>query len=245
MITALGRARESLRASALVFQWSLGHRQIENELGIGYTGLAAALDRMDTRACVVFKASEHGSQQPPLPPLPRAERPSSMNEEPLSPGLPPDLRQYDGHNGNTASSINSNERYPSGTTKTFDRMSAFDESHETRSHHTTLSDSGATLEALVGLDLNATKVTRLKADPFSMPRWSPRNTAGGDAANLKTALICAVRGKNHERIEQLLNQGVSPNTGPEHLALKEAVANSDAEAVRLLLLFGADPNGTD
>jgi hypothetical protein len=32
--------------------------------------------------------------------------------------------------------------------------------------------------------------------------------------------------------------------GPEQLALKEAVANSDAEAVRLLLLFGADPNGT-
>ncbi|KAH6952493.1 ankyrin repeat-containing domain protein [Ilyonectria sp. MPI-CAGE-AT-0026] len=267
MITALGRTRESLPMSALMFQWSLGNENIENELGIGYTGLAAALDRMDTRAGHArSKASEHGlryrpssasqhhgveghgvsgSQQPPLPALPSVERSSSMNQEPLSPGLPLDLRQYGGHNNYTASSISSNERYHSGTTATFDRMSTFDESHETRSHHTAMSDSEATLEELAGLDLNATKVVRLKADPFSMPRWNPRNTAGADTANLKTALISAVRGKNHKLIEQLLDRGVSPNTGPDHLALKEAVANSDAEAVRLLLLFGADPNGTD
>ncbi|RSL82262.1 hypothetical protein BHE90_003527 [Fusarium euwallaceae] len=268
MIIALGRTRESLRMSALMFQWSLGNEKIENELGIGYTGLAAALDRMDTRAGVArAKSDGHGSQyrpssasqhrgieghgiittnQPPLPPLPWAERTSSITQEPLSPGLA-DLRVYGGSNNmNTASSISSNERYHSGTTATFDRMSTFDESHETRSQHTTLSDSEASLEELSGLDLNGgTKVVRLKADPFSMPRWNPRNTAGADAANLKSALISAVRGKNHKLIEQLLDRGVSPNTGPEHMALKEAVMNSDAEAVRLLLLFGADPNGTD
>ncbi|KAH7110016.1 ankyrin repeat-containing domain protein [Dactylonectria estremocensis] len=225
MITAIGRTRESLRMSALMFKWRLGNEKIENELGIGYTGLAAALDRMDTWAGVArSKASEHGSQyrpssasqhcgieghgvstsqQAPLPPLPWAERSSSMNQDPLNPGLPPDLRQYGGHNNHTAGSISSNERYHSGTAAT------------------------------------------LKADPFSMPRWNPRNTAGADGANLKIALISAVRGKNHKLIEQLLDRGISPNTGPDHLTLKEAVANCDAEAVRLLLLFGADPNGTD
>ncbi|KAM5358601.1 hypothetical protein ACJZ2D_015146 [Fusarium nematophilum] len=277
MITALGRTRESLRMSALMFQWTLGNEKIENELGIGYTGLAAALDRIDTRAGVSrAKTSDHGGSQyrpssasqhrgveghgqapaaagaaaqpqPPLPPLPWTERSSSMNQEPLSPGLPMDLRQYGSstQHHNTASSVSSNDRYHSGTTATFDRMSTFDESHETRSHHTHISDNEATLEELAGLDLNAQKVVKLKADPFSMPRWNPRNTAGADAANLKTALISAVRGKNHKLIEQLLDRGVSPNTGPDHLALKEAVLNSDAEAVRLLLLFGADPNGTD
>ncbi|KAF4978246.1 hypothetical protein FZEAL_5351 [Fusarium zealandicum] len=264
MIIALGRTRESLRMSALMFQWSLGNEKIENELGIGYTGLAAALDRMDTRAGVArSKASEHGSQyaasshrgvdshsvsghhQPPLPPLPWAERASSVTNEPIGHGTPLDLRQYNPANFPTASSVSSNERYHSGTTATFDRMSTFDESHEVRSQHTTVSDSDANLEELAGLDLNATKVVRLKADPFSMPRWNPRNTVGADAANLKTALISAVRGKNHKLIEQLLDRGVSANTGPEHNALKEAVVNSDAEAVRLLLLFGADPNGTD
>ncbi|KAF4438649.1 ankyrin 3 [Fusarium acutatum] len=272
MISALGRTRESLRMSALMFQWSLGNEKIENELGIGYTGLAAALDRMDTRAGMAprSKLSDHGgsqyrpssasqhrgveghgamsmASQPPLPPLPWTERSSSMREDTLAASLhQADARSFTGHHHNTASSIASNERYHSGTTATFDRMSTFDEHHEARSQHTAVSDSEVSLEELSGLDLNGgTKVVRLKADPFSMPRWNPRNTVGADAANLKSALLTAVRGRNHKLIEQLLDRGVSPNTGPEHLALKEAVLNSDAEAVRLLLLFGADPNGTD
>ncbi|KAF4497870.1 ankyrin 3 [Fusarium agapanthi] len=272
MISALGRTRESLRMSALMFQWSLGNEKIENELGIGYTGLAAALDRMDTRAGMAprSKLSDHGgsqyrpssasqhrgveghssmsmASQPPLPPLPWTERSSSMREDTLAASLhQADARSFTGGHHNTASSIASTERYHSGTTATFDRMSTFDEHHEARSQHTAVSDSEVSLEELSGLDLNGgTKVVRLKADPFSMPRWNPRNTVGADAANLKSALLTAVRGKNHKLIEQLLDRGVSPNTGPDHLALKEAVLNSDAEAVRLLLLFGADPNGTD
>lgn len=270
MISALGRTRESLRMSALMFQWSLGNEKIENELGIGYTGLAAALDRMDSRAGLAprSKVSDAGGSQyqpssasqyrgvenhgmsigsqPPLPPLPWTERSSSIHNDPLNASLHHDARSISGHHLNTASSVHSNERYHSGTTATFDRMSAFDESHETHSHNAAMSDSEVSLEELAGLDLNGgTKVVRINADPFSMPRWNPRNTVGADAANLKTALITAVRGKNHKLIEQLLDRGVSPNTGPDHLALKEAVMNSDAEAVRLLLLFGADPNGCD
>lgn len=268
MISALGRTRESLRMSALMFQWSLGNEKIENELGIGYTGLAAALDRMDSRAGVAprSKVSDAGgsqyrpssasahrgmeghvmsiNSQPPLPPLPWVDRSASLHTDPM--GSHHDARSFSNHHHNTASSVHSNERYHSGTTATFDRMSTFDEHHETRSQHTQISDSEASLEELAGLDLNGgTKVVRLKADPFSMPRWNPRNTNGADAANLKTALISAVRGKNHKLIEQLLDRGVSANTGSDHLALKEAVLNCDAEAVRLLLLFGADPNGID
>ncbi|KAF5228690.1 hypothetical protein FAUST_10920 [Fusarium austroamericanum] len=271
MISALGRTRESLRMSALMFQWSLGNEKIENELGIGYTGLAAALDRMDSRAGVAprSKVSDAGgsqyrpssasahrgmeghqmsiNSQPPLPPLPWAGGgTASLHTENIAASFHNDARSFSGHHPNGASSVHSNERYHSGTTATFDRMSTFDEHHETRSQHTQISDSEVSLEELAGLDLNGgTKAVRIKADPFSMPRWNPRNTVGADAANLKTALISAVRGKNHKLIEQLLDRGVSPNTGPDHLALKEAVLNTDSEAVRLLLLFGADPNGID
>ncbi|RYP69418.1 hypothetical protein DL769_005272 [Monosporascus sp. CRB-8-3] len=42
----LEKTREALRMSALVFQWSLGDTKIDESVGIGYTGLAAALDRM-------------------------------------------------------------------------------------------------------------------------------------------------------------------------------------------------------
>ncbi|EFX00162.1 ankyrin unc44 [Grosmannia clavigera kw1407] len=46
MRESLARSREALRMSALVFQWSLGEARIEESVGIGYTGLAAALDRI-------------------------------------------------------------------------------------------------------------------------------------------------------------------------------------------------------
>ncbi|EGU74488.1 hypothetical protein FOXB_15006 [Fusarium oxysporum f. sp. conglutinans Fo5176] len=240
MISALGRTRESLRMSALMFQWSLDRSSL--------TTVVRSTDLLLRRNIVAWRdtAPCRWLLNPPLPPLPWTERSSSMREDTLAASLHNDARSFTGHHHNTASSIASNERYHSGTTATFDRMSTFDEHHETRSHHTAVSDSEASLEELSGLDLNGgTKVVRLKADPFSMPRWNPRNTVGADAANLKSALLTAVRGRNHKLIEQLLDRGVSPNTGPEHLALKEAVLNSDAEAVRLLLLFGADPNGTD
>ncbi|KPM43981.1 hypothetical protein AK830_g2649 [Neonectria ditissima] len=288
MINALGRTRESLRMSALMFQWSLGNEKVEKEMGIGYTGLAAALDRIDSRAGVVrskmsdgngsiyrpSSASQHHgveghgssahsqhrgidshsinhSQQPPLPPLPWVERTSSSHHHQESASSHPADRdrdrdrQYGGNNGHSASSISSNERYHSGTTGTFDRMSTFDESHETRSHSGMSESAELSLEEVAGLDLSGNKVVRLKADPAGMPRWNPRSQSGPDAGNLKSALLSAVRGKNHKLVEQLLDRGVSPNTGADHLVLKEAVMNGDAESVRLLLLFGADPNATD
>lgn len=85
------------------------------------------------------------------------------------------------------------------------------------------------------------RVVRLKADPFSMPRWSPRNTAGAGAANLKAALLSAVQGANYTLVEQLLDRGVSPDGG----LLQEALMQRDLESIRLLLLFGADPNAAD
>ncbi|KAH7161143.1 ankyrin repeat-containing domain protein [Dactylonectria macrodidyma] len=269
MIGALGKTRESLRMSALMFQWSIGNEKIEREMGIGYTGLAAALDRMDHRAGISRSKTSDGPashyrpssssqhrgvegntapsqhSQPPLPPLPWTERSSSMHNENIVSPSADHIRQYSG-NGHTASSVSSNERYHSGTTATFDRMSTFDEAHETHSHSGMSESAEASLEELAGLELNNnTKVVRLKADPAAMPRWNPRSAAGGDAVNLRSALLSAVRGKNHKLVEQLLDRGVNPNTGSDQLALKEAVLNGDAESVRLLLLFGADPNVVD
>ncbi|CAK7239137.1 MAG: hypothetical protein STHCBS139747_000562 [Sporothrix thermara] len=85
------------------------------------------------------------------------------------------------------------------------------------------------------------KVVRIKADPFSMPRWQPRNTVGAGGANLKSALVSAVQGANYPLIEQLLDRGVSSDGGVLH----EAVLHHDIESMRLLLLFGGDPNGPD
>ncbi|RBQ97205.1 hypothetical protein VDGD_05392 [Verticillium dahliae] len=89
-----------------------------------------------------------------------------------------------------------------------------------------------------------TKVIRLKADPMNMPRWTPRHS-NTSTTSLKSALAAAVHAKNHKLVEQLLDRGVSPETGPDVHILVDAVIALDAESVRLLLLFGADPNTAD
>lgn len=288
MTLALARTRESLRMSALMFQWSLGSEKIDAGMGIGFTGLAAALDRLDQRSGNSNKArSEVGGPtvatpaspyhvapsnshsqlrgyddhaHAPLPPLPWNERASSHHTHDTVPShqpqhipslhdqrsfVTPDHRVTPTRHHTTSSArstTSSQDRHHSGTTGTFDRMSAFDESHE---HVSSEEDSDALLEEVAGIDINSTKAVRIKADPYTMPRWSPRNTAGADAANLKSALISAVRGRNHKLIEQLLDRGVPANTGPDFQALNEAVMMHDSETVRLLLLFGADPNEPD
>ena len=79
----LEKTREALRMSALVFQWSLGDDKIDESVGIGYTGLAAALERLtrvktglNSSAGTVrektYDVNHHVHEVPPdaLPPLP-------------------------------------------------------------------------------------------------------------------------------------------------------------------------------
>lgn len=256
MTNALQQIRESLRMSALMFQWSLGDEKIESDMGIGYAGLAAALDKLDNKRLGTIRQrpteaslSHHNLPQTrnvehaPLPPLPWAERTTSLAQPESS---PPDvrtplseLRQW---SATTASSLYSHDR--PGHTGTFDRLSSFE---ETLSHHTG-SDSAVNdgfADEIAGLDLGSNKVVRLKVDPFTIPRWSPRSSVSSDTSSMKGALASAIRGKNHKLVEQLLDRGVSPNTGPEVHALNEAAKVLDVESIRLLLLFGADPNERD
>ena len=161
---------------------------------------------------------------------------------PRSPGLraplSPDFRQ----NSPTTTlltapvglgTIDSYERY--------DRHSAMDDARSL----TNITEPDSFHEDPVALELDPSKVVHLNADPANMPRLYPQNAAEGDTANMKAALISAVRNKNHKLVEQLLHRGASTNTGPNIHALKEAVLTHDQESIRLLLLFGADPNSSD
>ncbi|ETN41577.1 uncharacterized protein HMPREF1541_03513 [Cyphellophora europaea CBS 101466] len=94
-------------------------------------------------------------------------------------------------------------------------------------------------------DKHAFQAIRIKVDPSTMPRWTPKQTTGANSPGLKNALINAVQQKKHTVIEQLLDNGVPANLGPEVSLLREAVLGRDGESVRLLLLFGADPNAVD
>ncbi|KAK0390538.1 hypothetical protein NLU13_0042 [Sarocladium strictum] len=280
---ALEKTKASLKMGALMFQWSLGEEKIQESKGIGFTGLAAALDRLDHGSKGSSKPKEpepvsrnvpHFHEQAllhsqptvhahmPLPPTPGANgahgwaidsihqpptpvswtdrHPSKheSNSTGFSNTLGPThdvLRQY---SVTSASSINSNERNLHGQ---FDRLSVIDDAQS----YAGTAESDSALEEVAGVELGSEKAVRAKVDPFSMPRWSARASVGSESGSMKSGLISAIRQKNHKMVEQLLDRGVAPNSGIDLPALREAINILDGESVRLLLLFGADPNEAD
>ncbi|OAQ61288.1 ankyrin repeat domain-containing protein [Purpureocillium lilacinum] len=106
------------------------------------------------------------------------------------------------------------------------------------------------LEALVEdvelLDLDSPKISYVKSEPFTMPRRRPRNNIDEDKAGSHEALVGAVCANDHRLLTQLLDRGVSPMSGAASShALNKAIVSHNGEALRLLLLYGADPNETD
>ncbi|RYP04455.1 hypothetical protein DL764_004466 [Monosporascus ibericus] len=109
----LEKTREALRMSALVFQWSLGDTKVDESVGIGYTGLAAALEHMSGSRSAVnlakaksVRAKTEVTHQvhavetmPQLPPLPymsnsrssAADHSSLPGRESSVPGREPSL----------------------------------------------------------------------------------------------------------------------------------------------------------
>ncbi|KAH7313771.1 ankyrin repeat-containing domain protein [Stachybotrys elegans] len=268
MIASLERTRESLRMSALMFQWSLGDDKINNEMGIGFTALAAALDRLDNKRAGSSAKSLHSSPshpqlpgsvprpqdvtQLPLPPLPFSERGGSSVQEPstISSLHSAEPRAVNPRymSGNTFISNSSNHSYMPHTpfsTNGFDRHMA----DETASNAgTAISDamSDNLLEEILGPDQDPSKPVRIQADPSAMPRWAPRGAgSGGESGNMKMSIVSAIRSKNHKLLSNILDQGVSPSASVNHHPLKEAVFVGDSESVRLLLVFGADANEVD
>lgn len=337
---SLEKSREALRMSALVFRWSLGEDEIDSTIGIGYTGLSAALDRMNgvsgsggsiKRSTTTDNNSISGqrapsinnspmntpvgappSQPPPAAPLPgpfdppRSQSNIGSGYEPnlfdLPPALPPlesghDRLDFMGNRINT-NSMNADEAFSdsghidrapsiirslrsskapsqsvireltvsemssptsggrstgvggdSASTHTAETDTLLEDllseadlnDHHRRDTHT--SSTCRTTQQSIGAGTQ--QFTRMKVDLNTVPRWTPRANTGTNNPQYKVALIQAVQKKAHTAMEQLLDRGTVPDSVTEVSLLREAVVNHDAEAVRLLLLFGADPNTID
>ncbi|ROW08371.1 hypothetical protein VMCG_03264 [Cytospora schulzeri] len=298
MRASLEKTSEALRMSALVFRWTIGGDEVDATIGIGYTGLAAALDRMNG----VKRTVSRNALQPPLDPL-SSRAPLTPQRGPshaarldlgpeLPPALPP-LAMLDRHStqsqdfmGNRITSATTiedlvdmgglSDRAPSRTarTGTASLRSVKGPTHSlvreiTRSNASSPTRTGSRGKSILNPDNASThtaetellledllsdldlserppqQVARLKADPSTVPRWTPRYNTGSNNPQLKVALAQAVQKRNHGIIEQLLDRGVSPDSLQEINLLREAIINRDTESVRLLLLFGADPNTFD
>ncbi|KAI0836249.1 ankyrin repeat-containing domain protein [Hypoxylon sp. FL0890] len=270
----LAKTREALRMSSLVFQWSLGDAKIDESVGIGYTGLAAALDRMSrgktvagitklkslsnsNNNTVVTHQVDEKSPVWPLPPLAathnkgsatdhsslRTHEESHHSNHSHNHGvqLLPEIHREPSISGYTVGSGTSSRGARERVTSTVDTMDRY-------VAHSMAASGGVTEVDTLVADMESVepyKVIRLKADPLTMPRWSPRNTVGADTPTLREAFLSAVESGNHKLVEQLLDRGVSPDSGSDAHILNHAISRHDAETVRILLLFGADPNTPD
>ncbi|KAI0162285.1 ankyrin repeat-containing domain protein [Xylariaceae sp. FL1272] len=302
MREALGKTREGLRMSALMFQWSLGDSKIDESLGIGYTALEAALDRMDNGPSSK-PASSSGSatriatqpsqpSQPSLPPTPPADihpeihddrhmtssptytqithddtrltRRSSMSlptyvlplrEDSLARPMASragaswagsELLDYHSTLGPKSPSMHRAE-----TLSTRSVTSRVTSSVQDGYHKDLSSSCLSEIESLYlgeSPDHGSTKqpkAVRLSANPAKMPRWTPRNLIGAETPSLRTELITAIQDGSSKVVEQLLDRGVSPGPDGNHHPLNLAIRHHDMETVRMLLLFGADPNTPD
>ncbi|KAI1169666.1 ankyrin repeat-containing domain protein [Nemania sp. FL0916] len=304
MRASLKRTRESFKMSALVFQWSLGEAKIDESLGIGYTALSAALDRLEgstSRKDAVVKANP-STDPPSTGPQPAGSQcadPLStdtqhtehvdtklVDEAPLEENIPivdalalrrvnsarlsaaipefpypprhdsiprlPDLPPESSWTGLSQYDLASSNSYGHGTSHRTDTVSIV--SHHSQSTPVSnpsedLRSHGlAELESLNLSDMEhvyeakPAKIVRVPVDPSKMPRWVPRSSEGADAPSSKLSLITAIQRRNKKAVEQLLDCGGLSNIGPDHHALNEAVRQHDLEIVRLLLVFGADPN---
>ncbi|KAI0157152.1 ankyrin repeat-containing domain protein [Hypoxylon sp. FL1284] len=255
----LGKTREALRMSALVFQWSLGGASVDESVGFGYIGLAAALERVSRGGSVTdvtkMKSLSHNNlltektlDVPPAWPHMLRSAPHSkvsladqlslrprQDRLSASHSLFPRTNHESSVSNYTEGSITSSRAARDHT------MSPADTTHRSTSYSSVLSPGF--LEVNTPADDTESfapyQVLRFKADPLIMPRCSPRNPAPVEIPSSREALLSAIESGNHDLVEHLLDRGVSSNF------LNQAIACRDAETVRILLLFGADPNAPD
>ncbi|KAE8351829.1 ankyrin repeat-containing domain protein [Aspergillus coremiiformis] len=275
----LGKIRESLthtmgalQISVLAFHWSLGDSNPEESIGVGYAGLAAALDRLAKGRSVAginrarsLEREPATMRQPsqavkimpagpppsiPVPPVPpksfsslddeSRNDTSSTNKAFIDP-LPETLSSVLSLDSLSLSTTQSEKDLDITRIRTRNTIKGDDRPHLQSSSASTLAQD---VDAEV-FSFFPNKAVHSKRELPAMPRRTPSNTSASGVSHLKSALASAVRARNHQLMEQLLDSGVSPDMGDMVHPLNEAIQHRDVEAMRLLLLFGADPNEPD
>jgi len=88
----------------------------------------------------------------------------------------------------------------------------------------------------------ATRKVAIRVDRSKLPKRVPESFSSANSASFQRTLLSAVSGKKHKIVEQLLDRGLSPDTGPETCAVIEAAYYDDLATLKLLLEFEADPD---
>ncbi|TQV89954.1 hypothetical protein V2A60_008055 [Cordyceps javanica] len=268
------RTHEDLRSGALMFHWNLGADRVESALGIGFLDLAAAVEAATGQPFRILSPSpaseENGSSHrvEPMSPANTYHRVTGQHAAAHPPAfLPPAPAELSFADQISASDyargdsggllLGRDARADSPILKYTNSMSS---SHHSRANlnerlvsptglHTFMETSTTALDAIVediqALELDSAKVFRLDSTPSDMPHIKSSSRMDADKPNAGAELVSAIRAGNHRIAQQLLDRGVSPDSGPDAHALNDAISGQDTDAVRLLLLYGVNPNTSD
>ena len=257
---SLTQCRESLLRNPQVLSWTLGEHQIEPAAGIGYTALAAVLGRPDPTRGTPSPAelpretpresivTHNITELPPLPPVPMLDTYAGSMSSQRGMGFTalPQTTSFD-HERISQPTFSRENSHASAVSNTFSdaTMRSSGDNMSEITPHTSIADIDELLSAQDLEEKNPKQAIRVTVDPTKAPRSTPKRRTGAVLAGSKTALLTAVQQKNHPMVEQLLDCGVPADGGPERNLLTVAIVNHDFVTVRLLLLFGADPNAKD
>ena len=86
------------------------------------------------------------------------------------------------------------------------------------------------------------KYIPIKVDRSKLVFRAPKSTSASTSTALKKTLFSAVDGGKAKIAEQLLDRGVSPDTGTDANAVMRATYNRNTPSLQLLLEFGANPD---
>lgn len=267
------QTHQNFKMGLALFQWKLGSESefADSALGIGFIALAAALELITGHAfrrSLAASGSEGNNslyeRETAATPQQHHHNLESSRATTYSQDLRPNhkagplyashMSSGSGHTNTIGSSnagwdspvlgyahaaeISYNDRGKQG------KPLAYSESH-LANVETSTSALDAIVEDILALDLDGNKVVRRVIVPSDMPRIEPSGQMDATKPNGSAALVSAIRASDYRLVQQLLDRGVSPNSGSAEHALNDAISRRDTEAIRLLLLYGANPNMAD
>ncbi|GAB7365963.1 hypothetical protein MBLNU230_g7291t1 [Neophaeotheca triangularis] len=259
MRRSLVQCRESSKTSTLLFTWMVREINVETGICIGYTALAAVLDRPDPTRGIPkgaptsdTKAFAEETRELPQDPALAISGTICDPRRDLSPAGWPDSQGAPERERESWPDSVRTPNYSKGTVASQTFTSRTGMTNNTTltspSSESTKPSSISQVEGMMDhhvLEDLPKQAIRIKVDTSTVSRWRPKHTEGATSPGTQTALLAALRERNYKMVEHLLDSGASPQHASECSYLRVAIMNHDLNSVRLLLLFGADPNEKD
>ena len=249
---SLKKATETLRISGMAFHWSLGDAHPEESVGIGYAGLAAALDRVSKGRSVMGINKTKTFESERSAPLAQSQSPDSMRSTPSVPPKEPFTapRPNQGIGQQDPEIITDDMSSVLSLTGFLNQQPGRETEKIPHFEHRALPRRPAKTNSTVSAEESS-----LRNDSYSEPESASAKltqTLLAHGVNLKdetrdgtTLLIEAIRKRAPQQaIEILLNSGSDPNRKDDHgkTALCEAVQSDQPAIVTTLLNHDANPN---